>query len=249
MIGLSLACAGLVGCERAQPKLAPAKPPTVVDSLPVSDEITDYEDFTGRTDAVFSVEIRARVTGYLDKVHFADGSEVAEGAPLLEIDPRPYQAELDRTEATVVQSEAHLKRLEADNRRATSLFNRGAISREEYDRITGDYAEANAAVGISKANRDLARLNLGFTKVTAPIAGRLSRRMVDPGNLVKADETALTSIVSLDPIYVYFDIDERTLLRIRRLIREGKVQSRSRGPRSPSWWRWPTRRSSRIGAR
>jgi membrane fusion protein, multidrug efflux system len=216
----------IAGCEDAKPKLAPTKPPVVLVSLPVLDEISDYEDFTGRTEAVFTVEVRARVTGYLDKVRFEDGTEVNEGDQLFEIDPRPYQAELDRSEATVVGGEAHLTRLEADFRRATNLFNRGAISREEFDRFAGDHAEAVAAVGIARANRDLAKLNLAFTKVTAPISGRLSRRLVDPGNLVKADETPLTTIVSLDPMYIYFDIDERTLLRLRRLVREGKMKSR-----------------------
>ena len=173
------------------------------------------------------VEVRARVNGYLEKVNFKDGDEVKEGAVLFEIDPRPYEAEVARTEAAVGQSEAHYKRLEADLKRARSLVARQAIGREEFDKIVGDYAEAGASVGIAKANRDLAKLNLGFTKVTAPISGRLSRRMVDPGNLVKADETILTSIVSLDPMYVYFDVDERTLLRFRRLIAEGKIKSRT----------------------
>ncbi|WP_422925894.1 efflux RND transporter periplasmic adaptor subunit [Singulisphaera sp. PoT] len=217
------------GCTQEPPKIAPTKPPVVLVSTPVTDEITEFEDFTGRTDAVFSVEVRARVTGYLEKVNFKDGAEVKEGDLLFEIDPRIYQAELDRAEATVLQAEARVKRLEADNRRANLLFNRGAISREEFERISSDFAEGNASVGIAKANRDLAKLNVGYTKVTAPISGRISRRLVDPGNLVQADSTALTTIVSLDPMYVYFDIDERTMLRFRRLIREGKIQSRESG--------------------
>ena len=124
------------------------------------------------------------------------------------------------------QAEAHLRRLEADQKRAMNLFSRGAISREEIDRIAGDFLEAQAAVGVAEAAHDLANLNLEFTKVRAPIAGRLSRRLVDPGNLVKADETALTTIVSLDPLFVYFDVDERTLLRLRRLVSVGKVKTR-----------------------
>jgi membrane fusion protein, multidrug efflux system len=226
---LLLGTAFLAGCEQAKPKLAPTKPPVVLVSHPTTDTITDYEDFTGRTDAVFSVEVRARVTGYLERVYFEDGTEVKEGDLLFEIDPRPYQADLMRAKATVTQTESHLKRLDSDHRRATNLFNRGAISREEFDRVEGDYAEAAASVDIAKANRDLSELNLAFTKVTAPISGRISRRMVDPGNLVKADETALTTIVSLDPMYVYFDVDERTLLRLRRLLREGKIKSREEG--------------------
>ena len=216
-----------LGCDSAPPPVAKTSPAVVLVSLPVTDEITDFEEFTGRTDAYQFVEVRARVTGYLDKILFKDGDDVDEGKLLFQIDPRPYQAEVDRTVAAVEQSEAHLKRLEADHRRAVSLFNRGVLSREEFDRISGDYEEAKAAVGITKANINLARLNLGFTKVTAPISGRASRKQVDIGNLVKADDTILTTIVRLDPMYVYFDVDERTLLRIRRLIREGRMKSRN----------------------
>jgi RND family efflux transporter MFP subunit len=200
--------------------------PVVTVTMPVTDEVTDFEDFTGQTMAMLSVDIRARVTGYLDKVFFQDGAEVEEGAPLFEIDPRPYKAQFDQTEATLAQAEAHLKRLDADYRRASNLYARSNISREEYDKIAGDRAEAEAAVGIAKASRDLAKLDLGFTKITAPISGRLSRRQVDPGNLVKQDDTILTNIVSLDPMFLYFDVDEQTVLRIRRLIREGKIKSR-----------------------
>ena len=208
--------------------MPPPKPPVVMIAEPVVREVTDYEEgLVGQTAAVQMVEVRARVNGYLEKVNFKDGDEVKEGAVLFEIDPRPYDAEVARTEAAVGLSEAHYKRLEADLKRARSLVARQAIGREEFDKIVGDYAEAGASVGIAKANRDLAKLNQEFAKVTAPISGRLSRRMVDPGNLVQADETILTTIVSLDPMYVYFDVDERTLLRIRRLIAEGKIKSRT----------------------
>ncbi len=218
---------GLAGCNQAPAKMPPPKPPVVMTSEPILREVTDYEEgLVGQTAAVQMVEVRARVNGYLEKVNFRDGDEVKEGAVLFEIDPRPYDAEVARTEASVVLSEAHYKRLEADLKRARSLVARQAIGREEFDKIVGDYGEAGASVGIAKANHDLAKLNQGFAKVTAPISGRLSRRLVDPGNLVQADQTILTSIVSFDPMYVYFDVDERTLLRIRRLIAEGKIKSR-----------------------
>lgn len=227
LILIPACCLAILGCEAEKPKMVQTKPPTVVVSRAITDDVTDYEDFTGRTEAVFSVDVRARVTGYLEHVRFKDGDEVKEDDLLFEIDPRPYQAELARAEATILQGEAHLNRLDADLRRAKNLFNRGNISREEYDKYTGDRAEALAMVGVAMSGRDLAKLNVEFTKIKAPIAGRLSRRMVDPGNLVKADETILTSIVSLDPMYVNFDIDERTILKIRRLIREGRVKSRA----------------------
>jgi RND family efflux transporter MFP subunit len=221
-----LAWVGAAGCGGPQPKVLAPKPPVVIVSQPVSDYVADYEDFTGRTDAIFSVEIRARVSGYLQHVAFKDGDEVKEGDLLFEIDPRPYQANLDRSEATLAQCQAHLDRLKADFRRVSNLYSRGQSSREEFDRASGDRSEAEAAVGVAQADYDLAKLNMKFTKITAPISGLLSRRLVDPGNLVQADTTALTTIVSLDPLYVYFDVDERTLLRLRRLVREKKIPSR-----------------------
>jgi RND family efflux transporter MFP subunit len=226
ILALSL---GLAGCARA-PSAAPKAAPTVVSvSHPVQREITNYADFTGRVEAVFSVEIRARVTGYLGQVFFKDGDEVKEGALLFEIDPRLYKADLDRIESTLAQQEAHSKRLEADYQRAAALYARASVSREEFDRYTGDRAESIAAVGVARASRDFAKLSFEFTKVRAPISGLLSRRMVDPGNMVQADTTALTTIVSLDPMYLYFDIDERTVLKVRGLVREGKLPSRDQG--------------------
>jgi len=232
-----------VGCERPQPNLAPPGPPVVMVSLPILDEVSDYEEFTGRTEAVRTVEIRPRVTGYVQDVLFHDGDEVETGTLLFKIDDRPYKAELERAKAALAQSEAHKKRLVADYQRAETLYGRGSIAREEYDKVAGDRAESEAMVGVASANLESAQLNVGFTEVRAPLPmlkdvlikttptvgpfmWRLSRRMVDPGNLVKADETMLTSAVSLDPIYVNFDVDERTLLQLRRLVREGKMQSR-----------------------
>jgi RND family efflux transporter MFP subunit len=215
----------LAGCgQAAQP--APNGPPVpkVRVSLPVQHPVTDYEDFPGRVEAVDSVDIRARVTGYLDKVNFREGMEVKKGEVLFEIDPRLYQAEVNRQEANLLQAQARLDRLNTDFSRATTLLPRSGISREEYDKIAGDRKEAVAAVEVAKAGVVFARQNLDFTKVQAPIDGRISRRYIDPGNLVKADDTVLTTLVSLDPIYVYFDLDERTTLRLQRLIREGAVQ-------------------------
>jgi RND family efflux transporter MFP subunit len=229
MTGGLAALALATGCERPEPKLKTPDAPIVSVALPVTDYVTDYEEFTGRTDAVYSIDIRARVTGYLQKVPPTDGAEVNKGDLLFEIDPRPYKAELARMEATLAQNEAHLKRLDADFRRVSSLYSRGNAAREEFDKSAGDRSEAEAAVGIATASRDLALLNESFTRVEAPISGRLSRRLVDPWNLVKADETSLTTIVSLDPLYVYFDVDERTMLKLRRLTQEGRMQSREEG--------------------
>ena len=225
-IAAVLSCLTAAGCSKTKANQAAPAVPKVIVTAPTSDEITDYEEFIGHTEAVYSVEVRARVTGYLDKVNFNDGDEVEKGALLFLIDDRPYKAEFDRTQATLEQGKARLTRLTLDHNRAVTLFNKGAIGREEFDRITGDFAEGTAAIGVYTAAVDRSKLDLDFTRVTAPISGRLSRRMVDPGNLVKADETALTTIVSLDPMYVYFDIDERTMLKLRRLIASGKIKSR-----------------------
>lgn len=224
--GLALSLIVLVGCDKPEQQAGPPQlpPPEVQVSLPIRLEVSDYEDFPGRTEAVSSIDVRARVTGYLEKVLFREGAEVKQGDPLVEIDPRPYQAEVNRAEATFVQAQAHAKRLDLDHQRALSMRTRGSIGQEEFDKIAGDRAEANAAVGVAKAVRELAQLNLGYTKVAAPISGRISRRFVDPGNLVKSDETILTVIVSSDPMYAYFDVDERTALRLQRLIRSGKIK-------------------------
>jgi RND family efflux transporter MFP subunit len=235
------------GCDRqerasaGQEKSLSGQPQAaaVVVSRPVVREITDYEDYPGRTEAVKTVEVRARVTGYLEKSFLRDpvnreGKEFAEGEVLFLIDPRIYDAELKRAEGTLQQAKAHLARLELDYKRAAPLLPSQAISREEYDKIVGDRDEAQAAVTMAEAARDLARLNVDFTKVKAPFAGRVGRQLIDPGNLVKADETVLTTIVTLDPIYVYFDVDERSVLKFRRLMEAGKVKS-ARESVAPVW--------------
>jgi RND family efflux transporter MFP subunit len=216
----------LSGCRRPQqPQSQAPPPPEVLVCRPVVRNVTDYEDFTGRTEARPSIEVRARVTGYLDKVFFKEGTEVKEGDRLFQIDPRTYQAEFDRTVANVVQAKARLSRLDADFKRAQSLLSKAAISQQDFDLVAGDRAEAAAGVGVADAAMHLAKENLDFTLVTASISGRISRQYIDPGNMVKADDTVLTTLVSLDPMYVYFDVDERTMLKFRRLLLAGKVKT------------------------
>lgn len=210
----------LSGCTKQQVQTPSVKPPDVIVARPIIRTVTDYEDFTGRTEAYRSIEVRALVSGYLNKVNFVEGAEVKKGDVLFEIDPRLFEAQLQRAKAVLNQAKAHLRRLDQDLTRATSLLPRNAISREEYDKIAGDRSEAAAAVSVAEASLEAAKLNLAYTKVIAPISGRISRRLLDPGNLIKADETILTSIVTDNPIYAYFDIDERTLLRLRRMVRQ-----------------------------
>ncbi|HMF38630.1 MAG TPA: efflux RND transporter periplasmic adaptor subunit [Isosphaeraceae bacterium] len=226
--------AGVAGCGQAGSQTAARVTPVteVVYDTPITQVVTDYEDFPGRTDAIYTVEVRARVSGYLKRVYFHDGQEVRKDDLLFLIDPRPFQATLDRQKGALEQADAHAQRLNNEYHRAKILFEQGrSISREEFDRYAFDHAEAEAALSTAKANVDLAALDLEWTRVTADlpegVTGRLSRRMVDPGNLIKADDTMMTTIVSQDPLYVYFDVHEQAMLRIRRLIQEGKVKARS----------------------
>ena len=194
-------------------------PPEVPVARAVLREVTDYEDFAGRTEAASRVELRARVTGYLVKTLVKAGAEVKKGDVLFEIDSRNYRAELDRAEAAVKVAEARLKLAEANHKRAKTLHDRKSISQEEFDRTTAEQVLAEGEVLVAKAVRALAQLNLDFTRVLAPIDGRVGRLTVAPGNLVEADKTILATLVSLDPLYVYFDVDERSALR---LLREAK---------------------------
>jgi RND family efflux transporter MFP subunit len=226
LLGIAL---GLAGCVRVPSPAPEAAPAPVTVSHPIERDVTDYADFTGRTAAVDSVEVRARVWGYLDKVNFKEGAMVKKDDVLFEIDPRLYRADVERARGAVAQYEARVHRLERDYRRAKSLLARGAIGQEEYDAYEANYREAVANLDVARANRDLAELNLGYTKVTAPVSGRVSRYVVTVGNLIQSGDqsggTMLTTIVSVDPMYVYFDMDERSVLRIRELIRAGKAKS------------------------
>jgi multidrug efflux system membrane fusion protein len=223
-VSVLLSMIWMVGCNRSQPKLAPTKPPEVDVDQPTIESVIDFEEFTGRTDAVPSVEIRARVSGYLDEVFFKDGADVTKGEPLFKIDDRIYKATLDREDGSVKQAKAKFDHAVADYNRMLGTAP-GSLAPQERDKTTYDRHESEAAYIAAQASRKLAEINYNFTRIAAPISGRISRRLVDPGNLVKADETPLTTIVSLDPIYAYFDIDERTLLKFRRLLQEGKIKS------------------------
>jgi RND family efflux transporter MFP subunit len=222
-------CLGATGCARA-PAAAPAAAPiSVTVSYPVERDVTDHAEFPARVAAVQSVQVRAHVWGYLDKIHFREGALVNKGDVLFEIDPRMYRADLERAKGAVAQYEAQMRRLEHDYERGRNLRARAAVSQEEYDRIEGDYRAAVANLHVAEANRDLAALNLEYTKVTAPVGGRISRYLVTVGNLIQSGDqgggTVLTTIVSVDPMYAYFDVDELTVLRAGQLNREGKAAS------------------------
>ena len=215
------------GCRPVAPTAAAqAKKPLEVDvRLPETRTLVEHEEFAGRLVAAEGIEIKARVSGELEKVLFKDGDDVAAGQPLFEIDARPYQAEFDRTVALVAQLESRVQKLSRQESRAKNLLSRQSISQEDYETAAFDLAEAQSGLAAARAAHDLAELNLGFTKISSRIAGRISRHLVDPGNLVQADHTPLARVVALDPIHAYFDVDERTVLRLQRLIRAGKMAS------------------------
>ena len=220
-----LAVTELAGCSETVPQSATTQEVKVTVSKPLVQQITDYEYFTGKTAAVESVEVRARVSGYLDKILFEEGKEVKKGAKLFLIDPRPYKAAYDKADGNVKAAEARLKRQDADLDRIRRLMFDKAASREELDKAVGDRAETAGSLFALRAAVEEADLDLKFTDVTAPIAGMVSRTQVSVGNLVKADETPLTTIVSTDPMYVYFDVDERTVLDVQERIRKGHFQT------------------------
>jgi membrane fusion protein, multidrug efflux system len=217
-------CMLLTACQQQQETPAPP-PPKVTVSQPIVRDIVEWDEYTGRLEAVESVEVRARVSGYLESVHFTDGAVVKTGALLFVIDPRPYQAELNRTKAALEQAVAQYERAQKDFARVQQLVKSRAVSQEEVDTRAADRRQAEEAVRAGRAAVEAAQLNVEFTQVRAPISGRISREFVTVGNLINggtADSTLLTRIVSLDPIYCYFDVDERSYLKYSRLWREGK---------------------------
>jgi RND family efflux transporter MFP subunit len=201
----------LSGCAKPQPATE-QKIAEVVVTTPITDEVRDFEDFTGRLDALKTVDVRARVTGYVQQVPFTEGDQVKEGDLLFQINPETYQADLDQAEANVKLAEADVRLQQRLAERTRRLLGTSSASQEDYDQNVGALEKAQATVGSMKAARDRAKLYLGYTRVLSPVSGRISRRFVDPGNLVKADDTVLTTIVTEDPLYAYFDVNERTYL-------------------------------------
>ncbi len=215
LLSLAGALAGaMAGCSSAPPP--PPPPPTVTVAPVLEQEIAEWDEFSGRLQAVDQVEIRPRVNGYIRRVTFAEGKEVRKGEVLFEIDPRPYKADLDQAEAQLAQARTAAELAGREVERARKLVDVQAISQEEFDSRTSAQANGAAAVQAAEAAVATARLNLGWTQVRSPLAGRVSRAEVTEGNLVQAGPpgaTLLTTVVSLDSMYLYFDSDEQTYLR------------------------------------
>lgn len=225
LVLLAGALAGWVLTQRkgAAPPPKPPPPAEVTVALPVEREMTEFLVFPGRTAAVENVEVRARVGGYLLRTCFKDGSDINKGDLLFEIDPAPYQASLAQAEGTRVASEAKVKTQELELARFKALAAKGGISGEQVDQTVGAVAEGVATRQSLEAGVARAKLDLEYTKVLAPITGLIGRQRVTPGNVVTANETVLTTIVSVDPIYAYFEVDESTVLRARKMLRERKI--------------------------
>lgn len=203
-------------CGRRAEYVAPP-PMEVTVNNPLRQEVTDYAEFTGTMDAVESVEIRARVEGYLESIRFQPGSRVKIGELLFVIDPRPFQAKLDEAKAELARRQAELKQAEATFRRKEAAFKANAVSELDIIQARADHDVSKAAVQAALANIETAELNLSYTRIHAPINGRISRNLVDVGNLVGAtDRTLLATIVNDDPIYAYFNVSERDLLYYRK---------------------------------
>lgn len=210
-------------CGESQP-VASLPPPEVAVSQPVEQTAVEYFTTTGRTAAVEEVDVRARVGGYLVKVNFEDGRDVKAGDVLFEIDPRPYEAEVMRAEGDVAKWQAQLRKAEADVARNTRLLPKGAASERDLEQSIAAKESSQAEIMAAKARLADAKLNLEFATIVAPISGRASRTTVTKGNLIQpggpSSSAPLTTLVQLNPIYVYFDVDERTLLRVRMRARE-----------------------------
>ncbi len=195
--------------------------PVITVSQPLQKEVVDWDDFVGRFEAVDQVDVRPRVSGYLTRIGFTDGEVVKKGQVLFEIDPRPYAAALDQAKAQSQRAQATLQNARTALERGKALLAARAISQEEFDTRQATERQATADLAAADANVRNADLNLGFTKVTAPLGGRVSDRKVAVGNLVNADNTVLTTIVSLDPIRFTFDGSEALYLKYQRDNRSG----------------------------
>jgi RND family efflux transporter MFP subunit len=221
---VALLCA--TGCKPKTPVATP-QPPTVSVALPVQREVVEWDEYIGRLESPETVEVRARVSGYLAKVHFKEGKEVKTNDLLFTIDRRPYQAEYEHAEAEHQRAESQADLAKSDAERAKNLIATKAISQEDFDNKTKTYASALASLRAAHAAVDSAKLNLEFTEVRSPINGRTSRAVVTEGNLISggAGATLLTTVVSQDPLYCYVDVDERSILKYIQLRREGKRES------------------------
>jgi len=234
-VGLSLVLLAGIGCKKAS---APQQAPLPVNVVSVIEkEVNEWDEFTGRLEAVESVEIRPRVSGYITEIHFNAGAIIKKGDLLYVIDPRPYQADFDRAAAEFERMQAQLKLAQIELDRAKELRAKSTISASEFDQKAATYQGSSAAARSAEAAKNSAALNLEFTQIKSPIDGRVSDARITLGNLVQPGaglESVLTTVVSVDPIYAKVDADENAVLKYVKLSEEGKRVS-ARTKKIPAW--------------
>ncbi len=218
----ALIAAAFTACTSdAAPTAGAPPPPEVSVAQVLAKNVRQWDDFSGRVSAVETVELRPRVSGYVDRVVYNEGDEVKKGDLLFSIDPRPYRATLARVQAQLESARSEARLASAQGERAKSLIEAKAISREEFETRNAANAQGTAGVRAAEAAVASAQLDLQFTQVRSPIDGRAGRALITAGNLAQADATLLTTVVSIDPVHVYFDSDEQSLLRYEALARSG----------------------------
>lgn len=216
LIGSTIGLSGCLEEDRAQADAAPRPPPQVSVATPVVKQIVEDDEFVGRFDAVEEVVLRARVGGYLQEVAFEDGQMVEAGQLLFRIDPRPFATALNQSRAELASARAALQNSRSELERAEALIGRGNISRQALDERREAFLVGQARVAAAQAAVERSELDMEYTEIRAPIAGRIDRNLISVGNLVQANQTALTTLISTDPIHFYFDIDERSYLAYAR---------------------------------
>lgn len=224
-LGVGFCLMLLGGCGKKPGQSGPPTP-TVIVALPEKKNVQVYEDFPGKVEPIETVDVKARVTGYLTEIRFQEGTEVTKGDCLYKIDPREYQAEVDSATADLEEAQAKLAQAASDYERSVKLRSQTAISAQEAEKNLATARGAQAAVRGAQASLDKAKLDLEYTQIKAPISGKISRTKVTEGNLVEVGDS-LTTIISQDPLYVYFDLPERVLLRWNELAKDSPTQDPS----------------------
>lgn len=224
LLGMVLLITQLSGCDKGVAQNAPPPPPEVSAAPVLIKPVSQWDNFNGRVEAVQSVQLRPRVSGYIDAVNYREGDEVKKGQVLFTIDDRSYRAALEQAKAELARARSQASLARSESGRSEKLIGTQAISREEWEQRRSAASQAQADVLAAEAAVDMAQLNLDFTRVTAPIDGRASRAMITAGNLVTAGDSAsvLTTLVSQQQMYVYFDVDENTFLNYQAMARQGQ---------------------------
>lgn len=224
LLGMVLLITQLSGCDKGVAQNAPPPPPEVSAAPVLIKPVSQWDNFNGRVEAVQSVQLRPRVSGYIDSVNYREGDEVKKGQVLFTIDDRSYRAALEQAKAELARARSQASLARSESGRSEKLIGTQAISREAWEQRRSAASQAQADVLAAEAAVDMAQLNLDFTRVTAPIDGRASRAQITAGNLVTAGDSAsvLTTLVSQQQMYVYFDVDENTFLNYQAMARQGQ---------------------------